>query len=458
MNAFKVEQEKINFLKKYKLMPKTFTEIPTFYYFEIGSDIPVECEVVGYDGIYNNWANITIKVKDQYINIHSDYLLEMKNRGKAYFNNLKNTDTPDTYVVFDLETTGTNNKRDKIIEIAALKVTPTTVYEFSKLVYIDDIIPIDITLLTGITNDMLSDAEPIEVVLPEFLKFIGNHNLVGHNIKSFDIHFINRACEKLHLPTPTNTLIDTLHIARTKLPDLENHKLSTICQYYGIDTTNAHRGLKDCYMCDECYKQLSTSNDTIIPIEISNSNLEVDSLWHNILSLLNVMIDSLELPHKGLILKDNLGEKTITRSICINEPPYPATPKDLENYQNIQSIAKIEENKDFVIITINESCLEHISLPQNTKTKTSKINNSLFVKITFSKDDTNIYKILEDVIRYRVKIYSSASTSFGCCSQFVKCSDAKKCVHENKLYSTACQYRRNLENGRIFYGENRNID
>lgn len=458
MITFKDEKEKIDFLKQYKLMPKTFTEIPTFYYFEIGSDTPVECEVVGHDDIYDNWATITIKVKDKYINIHSDYLLEMKNRGKAYFNNLKDIDTPDTYVVIDLETTGTNNKHDKIIEIAALKVTPTTIYEFSRLVYIDDIIPINITLLTGITNDMLSGADPIEVVLPEFLKFIGNCNLVGHNIKSFDIHFINRACEKLHLPTPTNTLIDTLHIARTKLPDLENHKLSTICQYYGVDTTNAHRGLKDCYMCNECYKQLSTADDNIIPIEISNSNLEAGSLWYNVLSLLNAMINSLELPPKGLILKDNAGTKTITRSICINEPPYPATPQDLENYQNIQSITKIEENEDSVIISIKESCLEHVSLPPNTQTKTSKSNKASFVNISFSKDDANIYKVLEDVIRYRVKTYSSSANSFGCCSQFEKCSDAKKCVHENKLYSTACQYRRHLENGRIFYGKNRNID
>ncbi len=49
-------------------------------------------------------------------------------------------------------------------------------------------------------------------------------------------------------------------------------------------------------------------------------------------------------------------------------------------------------------------------------------------------------------------------SSFGCCSMFNECSDAKKCVHENKLYSKACMYRRHLDDGRIFYGKNRNID
>nr|DAJ10350.1 MAG TPA: hypothetical protein [Caudoviricetes sp.] len=47
--------------------------------------------------------------------------------------------------------------------------------------------------------------------------------------------------------------------------------------------------------------------------------------------------------------------------------------------------------------------------------------------------------------------------SFGCCSNYIKCSDAKRCVHPDLAYATACQYRANLENGRIFYGKNCNI-
>ena len=48
--------------------------------------------------------------------------------------------------------------------------------------------------------------------------------------------------------------------------------------------------------------------------------------------------------------------------------------------------------------------------------------------------------------------------SFGCCSRYMACSDAKKCVHPNKILAEACQYKTNLDAGRIFYGENRNID
>lgn len=46
---------------------------------------------------------------------------------------------------------------------------------------------------------------------------------------------------------------------------------------------------------------------------------------------------------------------------------------------------------------------------------------------------------------------------FGCCSKYVQCSDEKNCLHEDVIYSSVCMYRKNLENGRIFYGKNCNI-
>ena len=48
---------------------------------------------------------------------------------------------------------------------------------------------------------------------------------------------------------------------------------------------------------------------------------------------------------------------------------------------------------------------------------------------------------------------------FGCCSKYLECSDQKKCLHENSFYhKVCCWYRKSLDKGRIFYGENRNID
>ena len=48
--------------------------------------------------------------------------------------------------------------------------------------------------------------------------------------------------------------------------------------------------------------------------------------------------------------------------------------------------------------------------------------------------------------------------TFGCCSRYEKCSDAKKCIHPDPVFALGCAYRNNLDSGRIFYGKNRNID
>lgn len=71
--------------------------------------------------------------------------------------------------------------------------------------------------------------------------------------------------------------------------------------------------------------------------------------------------------------------------------------------------------------------------------------------------DTVSYSGLEPTI-YCIRGYQSKAANFGCCSAYIKCSDAGKCVHENKLYSKACIYRTNLDQGKIFYGKNKNVD
>lgn len=49
------------------------------------------------------------------------------------------------------------------------------------------------------------------------------------------------------------------------------------------------------------------------------------------------------------------------------------------------------------------------------------------------------------------------SYDFGCCSRYIACSDSGKCVHPDPVYAASCQYRKNLEMGRIFYGKNKNV-
>ena len=95
----------------------------------------------------------------------------------------KIANTPNRYVVIDLETTGLNPQYDFITEFGAVLVENSEIVDtFEQFVKPKKRIPEEVEDLTGITNEMVSDAPSINIVLPKFLKFIGNDILVGHNI------------------------------------------------------------------------------------------------------------------------------------------------------------------------------------------------------------------------------------------------------------------------------------
>lgn len=458
ITLFEDTTTKLEFLKKYKLAAPTVTDIPTLYYFAPGSDIPSVCEVIGYETIYDGWAVIVIKADNKTINIHSSYLLEMKTRGREYVRGQKIDSTPssqkdsqNTYVVFDIETTGLDRKSDEIIEIAAIKHKDDDIIEFRELINIDSIIPVNITLLTGIKNEDVQDADTIDIVMPKFLSFIGNATLVGHNAKSFDIPFVNKFCSDLGLPNIKNKIIDTKHLAKNKLPELDNYQLSTLCEYYNIDTSNAHHALFDCYMCDSVYRQLTSQSDTI---EVTTAS---SPFQEKLLSILEKIITEKELPAKGLRLRENKNMNTDSYSVLISEPPYPVGSERLGGEQSIMKIALKTNGYD---IDILQSVYHSITCPPNTTYKELKKtgNTPQHIIISFMTDDSDFYDYIQAVILYRLAHYRTAESTFSCCSRFNQCSDAKKCIHENKLYSTACTYRKNLEAGRIFYGKNKNID
>ena len=112
--------------------------------------------------------------------------------------------------------------------------------------------------LTGITNSMLNNAPIIEDVLPEFLAFIGNDIILGHNV-NFDMRFIKAKTQLVLNKMVENSIMDTMIFAKRNL-ELPNFKLTTIAQYYDIDTKNNHRGLKDCYITFEVYNKLRETN------------------------------------------------------------------------------------------------------------------------------------------------------------------------------------------------------
>lgn len=149
-----------------------------------------------------------------------------------------------TFIVFDIETTGLSPSNDRITEIGAVKISNYEIVErFSELVNPNMAIPGKITELTGITNDMVRDKRTIEQVLPDFLEFIDGNMLVAHN-SDFDTGFIRAACQRQDIAYELKAL-DTVTISRALLPELKRHKLNVIAKHLNIKLENHHRAVDD---------------------------------------------------------------------------------------------------------------------------------------------------------------------------------------------------------------------
>ena len=150
----------------------------------------------------------------------------------------------DTFVVFDLETTGFSAEVDRIIEIGAVKIKNGEIVDnFSKFVNPKIPIPFRIEKLTGINDSMVMEAEPIEKILPEFLEFCGDAVMVAHNA-GFDTSFIINNAERLGIKYDP-TIMDTVLLAQFVIPNLHNYKLDTLCKHLAVSLENHHRAVDD---------------------------------------------------------------------------------------------------------------------------------------------------------------------------------------------------------------------
>ena len=159
------------------------------------------------------------------------------------------------YVCLDLETTGLDPKRDKIIEIGAIKVKDgETIGQMETFVNPQRKLEERIVELTGIRDEQLYDAPEITDILPELIDFIGEDMLLGHSVL-FDYSFIKKAAINQRLKFEKFG-IDTLKIARKFLPDLESRSLAFLCGHFGIEH-NAHRALTDARATSQLYHKLA---------------------------------------------------------------------------------------------------------------------------------------------------------------------------------------------------------
>jgi DNA polymerase III epsilon subunit family exonuclease len=183
----------------------------------------------------------------------TNYVKEME---KVKFSRPRNNSKYSGYgnfVVIDTETTGVSVSNE-IIELSAIKYENfRPVSAFTTLVKPKYSIPKEISEITHITNEMVSDSPSIFKVMPAFIDYVGDSDILGHNLE-FDLEFVYKYGFKFQ--EQKRRYFDSLDISRSKLDGLKNYKLTTLCEYYGIARSNAHRSLSDCYATAKVFIRL----------------------------------------------------------------------------------------------------------------------------------------------------------------------------------------------------------
>ncbi|HEY8444057.1 MAG TPA: exonuclease domain-containing protein [Clostridia bacterium] len=163
-----------------------------------------------------------------------------------------------TYVVIDLETTGTEDN-DRITEIAAVKIIDGKICQlFTTLINPKKRIPEKVSKITGITDEMVAMSPTFEQVAGDLYKFCHGAILVGHNILEFDLPVLNRYSDITHYYYDEHQVLDTLVIAREKLKGkINNFKLNTVAEYFNITNIMAHRAQFDALTTAKVFLELS---------------------------------------------------------------------------------------------------------------------------------------------------------------------------------------------------------
>ncbi len=205
-------------------------------------------------------------------------------------------------------------------------------------------------------------------------------------------------------------------------------------------------------LCDELSEQLELSRHTIhIMVNLSKDAVSEDESSESSRRMVNL---------EALKGQDDNQYKVTSYSICLYEPDYPEVKDENGNSKKNTSICRIAYNvmksKTTISFFIKEKTAENIQNDPFMDLARKTVNGFREYKMDEALLHTNIPKVLQflkEVILYEIANYVPRAQTFGCCGKFRECSDAGRCLHANKLYACACQYKKNLLSGKVFYGQ-----
>ncbi|MBW9056071.1 DNA polymerase III subunit epsilon [Rhizobium mesosinicum] len=178
-------------------------------------------------------------------------------------------------IIFDTETTGLDNRMDRIIEIGGIELfnhfpTGRTLHLFVNPG--DQKVHPDALAVHGITDEFLKDKPPFAEVVEQILEFFGDGKWIAHNA-TFDMGFVNAELARLGLPPILpDRVVDTLSLARRKHP-MGPNSLDALCRRYGIDNSHRtkHGALLDSELLAEVYIEMIGGRQAALGLGVAGS-------------------------------------------------------------------------------------------------------------------------------------------------------------------------------------------
>lgn len=436
-HRFSDDNEKLDYLHKVKLIPRTKGLRPIFYTGAYRGKNPV-CDVVGYD----EKQALVIEIEGQLHCVNLDYLLEMQSFAVAdeykieYLSNPKAS--PTSFVVFDFETTDRNHRAAEIVEIGAVKYeNGHQVDTYEQLVCYDGQMSFYARNVNKITDDMLCNQPSIEEVLLKFIDFIGDLPLVAFNGATYDFKIMERKCSELKLPFSA-TGYDAFQVAKKVLKCPAGNSLDEMREYYGLGD-KGHRALEDAKVTAQIWEmcfpaQFVGSAPANVPAEKKKGPAQWNEtmMIHN--DIMNSLISSGLNYDLGVIQSENRPQKNgETEAILI--------------MGNTVCVVKGKRKKDVSFAVRYQKILDSVGAQYRQLADGLRITP---LELSALIGSTELAQLLYEVCL-------SDADSFSCCADYEKCSDAKKCIQTDPMFYGRCHYRENLKAGKIFYGKNKTV-
>ncbi len=164
-------------------------------------------------------------------------------------------------IVLDVETTGLDYTKERMIEFAAVRLENGKIKDkYETLINPKQHIRKSSMAVHGITQEMVADAPAEEEVMPKILEFIGDYPIVAHNA-IFDYNFINEASKRLYNKPIENARIDSQMLFKEVYPDLESHGLENLMNKFDVKFDTRHRAMADTIGLAQAYPKLKKLYD-----------------------------------------------------------------------------------------------------------------------------------------------------------------------------------------------------